>query len=77
MKKHLIVKNESKTNTIKDYIQIINDINTKFNNNSITDITYINSLNLVERLTEKDNSITDKEKIKIYDFIKASKRISL
>lgn len=77
MKKTLIVKNESKTNTIKDYLKIINDINTKFLNNSITDITYINSINFIYQLIEKDNNITAIDKIKIYDYIKAFKRISL
>jgi L-arabinose isomerase len=72
----MLIKN-NKVNTIQDYYKIIIDINNKYLNNDININTYVNTYNFIYQLIDKDNTITDNDKEKIYNLIKSLKRLSL
>ena len=75
MIKHLIVKNEQKTNTKADYFILINQINVKYLNKDISYNSYIKSLNMIHDFVDYDKSIDKIDKNSIHDFIKYVKGI--
>ena len=76
MKIQRLIKND-KINTIKDYYNIIVNINNQYINNDISYTVYINTYNFVYKLIENDNTLSNQDKLKIYDFIKAVKHLSI